>query len=183
MSYDFSGFRSRGGEIEEWIRGELASLQTGRATPALLDGVMVESYGARQPLKNIASISIEDARTLRIKPWDANIIKDIERAISTSALGANPIADNEGVRLSFPELTQERREQFIKLLHSKLEGARVSVRKERDEVWQDIQDKEKSKEISEDDKFRFKDELEEKVSEINQRLEEIASKKEEEIRG
>lgn len=183
MSYDFSGFKKRGEEVEEWLRGEFAHLQTGRATPALLDSVMVEAYGENQPLKNVASISVEDARTLRIKPWDKTLIKEIEKAISSSSLGVNPIADGEGVRLPFPELTEERREHFVKILHSKLEEARVSLRQERDSVWHDIGEKEKSKEISEDDKFRFKDELEKLVDEANKRLGEFSLGKEKEIRG
>lgn len=181
MSYDFNNFKKRAGEIENWLKEEFSHLQTGRATPALLDSVMVAAYGQNQPLKNISAINIEDARTLRIKPWDAAVIKDIEKAIISSNLGVNPIVDNNSVRIPFPELTGERREALVKILHGKLEGAKISLRKERDEVWNDIQGKEKNKEFGEDDKFRFKDELEKLTGEANKKMEELSGKKEKEI--
>jgi ribosome recycling factor len=183
MLYDFSNIKKRGEEIEEWLKKEFSGLRTGVASPAILDSVFVDSYGSREPIRHVAAINIEDVRTLRIKPWDANLIKEIEKAIINSNLGVAPIADSEGIRISFPEPTGERRLELVKMVSSKLEEARVSVKKERDEVWHDIQEKERKGEISEDDKFRLKDELQKIVDELNRKLEGLASQKEKEIKG
>lgn len=183
MTYDFSNLKKRGEEIKEWFKNETTSLRTGRANPALVENIMVESYGSRTPLKHIASISTEDARTLRISPWDVSSIKSIETAISVSNLGAQPIADGQSVRISLPDLTDERRKLLVKNLSAKLEDSRISLRQERDKIWKDIQEKEKNGEISEDEKFRFKDELQKTVDNISAALEDIAKIKEREIIG
>ncbi len=183
MAYDFSNLKKRKEEIAEWLRKEFSGLRTGRATPAILDGIFVESYGAKQPIKNVAAISVEDAKTILIKPWDQSLMQAIEGAILSSNLGINPSASNDGIRISFPELTADRREMLNKIIKAKLEEARISLKKERDEVWSKIQKDEKSGEISEDDKFRLKDELQKIIDEGNKALEEIALKKEIEIRG
>ncbi|MBU3925802.1 ribosome recycling factor, partial [Patescibacteria group bacterium] len=163
------------------FKKETVSLRTGRATPALVENIMVDSYGARTPLKHVASIATEDARTIRITPWDAGILKGIEQAISASSLGIQPIADKQSIRISLPELTEERRKSLIKLLGEKLEESRISLRLKREEVWKDIQEKEKNGEMSEDDKFRFKDELQKIIDKISLDLEEITRNKEKEI--
>ena len=179
--YDFSEIKKRGEEIKEWFKKECASLRTGRATPALVENLPVESYGARVPLKNIAAIGVEDARTIKITPWDRSAAKDIEKAIVASNLGVQPISDGESVRVRLPELTEERRNMLVKSVHAKLEEARISLRKERDEVWKDIQEKERRGEVTEDDKYAYKDDLQEIVDAVAEALEETARKKEEEI--
>lgn len=183
MAYDFSNLKKRKVEIEEWLRKEFSGLRTGRATPAILDSIFVESYGSRQPIKHVAAISVEDARTIMIKPWDQSLMQAIEGAISSSNLGINPATSNDGIRISFPELTSERRDALTKIIKTKLEEARISLKKERDEVWNKIQKDEKEGEISEDDKFRLKDELQKIIDEGNRSLEEMVSKKELEIKG
>lgn len=183
MTYDFSNLKKRGEEIKEWFKHEATSLRTGRANPALVENIMVESYGSKTPLKHIASISAEDARTLRITPWDASSIKSIESAISVSNLGAQPIADGQSVRVSLPDLTDERRKILAKTLSAKLEESRISLRQERDKIWKDIQEKEKNGEISEDEKFRHKDEMQKLIDDISVKLEETAKTKEKEILG
>ncbi|HBB56521.1 TPA: ribosome recycling factor [Patescibacteria group bacterium] len=183
MSYDFSSLKKRGEEIKDWFKQEAASLRTGRANPALVENILIDTYGAKTPLKHVASISAEDARTLRISPWDASSIKSIEVAISASNLGAQPIADGQSVRVSLPELTDERRKILAKSLSAKLEESKISLRQERDKIWKDIQEKEKDGEISEDDKFRFKDEMQKIVDGISDKLEETAKTKEKEIIG
>jgi len=183
MAYDFSNLKKRKEEIEEWLGREFSGLRTGRATPAILDSIFVESYGAKQPIKHVAAISVEDAKTIMIKPWDQSLVQAIEGAISSSNLGLNPSTSNDGIRISFPELTSDRRDALNKIIKAKLEEARISLKKERDEAWSKIQKDEKDGEISEDDKFRLKDELQKIIDEGNKMLEEMASKKELEIKG
>ena len=181
MAYDFSNIKKKTEEIKEWFKKETASLRTGRATPVLVEGIMVDSYGAQTPLKHVANITVEDAKSIRITPWDASVLKNIEQAISASSLGIQPIAEKQSVRITLPELTEERRKSLIKLLGEKLEEARVSLRIERDEVWKDIQEKERNGDISEDEKFRFKDELQKIIDKFNEEIEGISKIKEKEI--
>lgn len=182
-NYDFSNFKKSVEETEEWFKNEADLLRTGRATPALIENIKVDYYGAKNLLKSIASISVEDARTLRVKPWDMEAIMPIEQAVGASELGVQAITEKDLIRVVFPELTEERRQSLLKLLREKLEEAKISLRREREEVWRDIQDKEKDKEISEDDKFRFKDALQDFTGGAVKKLEEISSKKEEEIKS
>jgi ribosome recycling factor len=164
-----------------WLSNEYLGIRTGRATPTLLDSIRVDSYGSKVPINQVASVNIEDARTLRIAPWDTSQIQAIEQAIAKADLGVSASVDEKGLRVSFPELTAERRGVLQKLIKDKLEHARISMRGARDETWGDIQKKEKEKEISEDEKFRFKDEMQKLVDEGNATLDDIAKRKEEEI--
>ncbi|MEK7596433.1 MAG: ribosome recycling factor [Patescibacteria group bacterium] len=165
----------------DWFGHEIISLRTGRANPALVEDLEIDSYGFKAPLKHIAAISAEDARTLIIKPWDKNNVPAIESAVRSSGLNLQPLADKDIVRIIIPELTEERRQTLKKLLKEKLEQAKVSVRRARDEAWSEIQKKERAAEISEDDKFRLKDKMQEKIDEAFKKLEETAGKKEKEI--
>ena len=122
------------------------------------------------PLKQVGDVSVEDARTLRITAWDASVIKDIERAIVAANLGVGTSADSSGLRVTFPELTSERREQLVRLAKGKLEEARTTVRMARDECWKDIQAKEEEGGMGEDEKFRLKEELQRIVDKANEDL-------------
>jgi len=181
MAYNFNAFKSRISEVETWLAGEFSNVRTGKATPALLDSLMIDVYGAKTPIKHVASINIEDPKTLRVTPWDKAHIKSIETAIATSNMGLSTAPDQTGLRVIFPALTEDRRKSFVKVIKEKLEDARVSVRKEREKVWNDIQDKERAGELSEDDKFQAKDDLQKIVDESNLRLEAMVAKKETEI--
>lgn len=181
MAYDFTQFKKGVTEVEEWLAGEFSGIRTGRASAVLLDGVVVDSYGAKTALKHVANISVEDAKTLRITPWDNSLVKGIETAIAAANLGVSTVPDSSGVRVIFPDLTSERRAQLLKLVGQKLEDARVSLRKEREAVWEDIQEQEKAKTISQDEKFKYKDDLQKIVDEANKKLEAMAEKKEVEI--
>lgn len=181
MVYNFSQVKSEGERIKEKFKKEIASIRTGRSNPSLVENLMVDSYGAKTSLKHLASISAEDARTLRITPWDASLVKKIEHAVATSDLGIQPTADKQSVRASVPALTEERRKSLIKILSSKLEEVRIFLRLGRDKSWKDIQEKEKEGKISEDDKFRFKDELQKIIDDISKELEKMAKNKEKEI--
>ena len=132
---------------------------------------MVSAYGSMTPLKQIGNVGVEDARTLRVSAYDAGLIKDIEKAISSANLGLGTSSDGANVRVTFPELTSERREQLVKLAKGKLEEARTTVRIARDEAWKEIQTREKEGTLTEDDKFALKEELQKKVDKANEDLE------------
>ncbi len=175
-------FKTKLDGVIEWLRGEFTGIRTGQAAPSILDSIKVESYGARVPLNQVGSVSIEDIRTLRISAWDKDSISAIEEAIKEADLGLGISSDSNGVRVTFPELTGERRDQLIKLAGTKLEEARVRVRGARDEVMKNIDARSKSKEIGEDDAFREKDAVQKQVEEINNKLETMYQDKEKEIK-
>ncbi len=181
MAYNFSEFKKGLGDVETWLTKEYAGIRTGRATPSILDSVTVESYGNKMPINQLASITVEGPRSLRIVSWDASQNKGIEKAINDSNLGLSVSVDEKGVRVNFPELNAERRTMLIKLSKQKLEDARVSLRKERDQVWNDIQAKEKDGEVTEDDKFRLKTEMQKLVDDASDKLQKLADKKEQEV--
>ena len=181
--YDFSIFKKEAAAASEWLKKEYGGFNTGRASASVLDSIMVESYGSHVQISHVAAISVEDPRTLRISPWDKSQIKEIEKAIMSSNLGLSSSIDDLGLRVSFPQLTTERRMSLIKLLKEKLEEARVSVRGERDKVWHDIQEKERVGKMSEDVKFRAKEELQKIIDETNKNLEAVFEKKEKEVMG
>jgi len=180
-NYDFKQFDAKVAGAKDWLAKEYRGLRTGRASPAILDGIMVSAYGSMMPLKQVASVGIEDARTLRVQPFDASVIKDIERAISAGSLGVGTASDGATVRVSFPELTSERREQLVKLAKGKLEEARTTVRLAREESWKEIQDKEKDGKLTEDDKFSLKEELQKRIDKINEELQNAFESKEKEM--
>lgn len=183
MQYNFSTFKTEIKKVEEMLAREYRELNVGRASPSVLDGIMVESYGSHVPLKNVASISIEDPKTLRIAPWDKSQVKGIEKAIIASNIGVTVATDDMGIRVIFPQLTTETRGNLVKLLKERLEDARIALRRERERVWDDIQAKEKEAKLTEDDKFRAKDELQKIVDEANGALEGVFEKKEKEVMG
>lgn len=183
MAYSFKTFNDKVREVHEWLKKELMGIQTGRATPAILDGVMVDSYGARVAVNQLANITIEDARTLRIVPWDKDSVRNIEVALREADIGLGIAVDDQGVRASFPELTTETREKFVKVVKQKLEDARITLRHERDDVWNALQDQEKEGTLSKDEKFRLKEEMEKITKEANDALEELAERKEKDIVG
>ncbi len=167
--------------VIEWFRGEVASLRTGRATPALVEDLEVEHYGVKQPLKHLASISTPDPKSIVIQPWDKAVLESIGKAIENSSLHLAPIAGTDSIRLALPQLTEERRKDLLKILNAKAEEARMRSRKRRDDAWKDLQQAEKEKTISEDEKFRAKDALQKAMDKFNSALEEAREKKEKEI--
>ena len=183
MQYNFSNFKVELKKVNEFLGKEYSQLNIGRASPMVLDGISVESYGSRVPLKNIANISIEDPKTLRIAPWDKNQIKDIEKAIASANLGLSVATDDLGMRVIFPQLTTETRQTLVKVLKEKLEEQRIAVRREREQIWEDVQAKEKEGKLTEDEKFRAKEELQKIIDETNRNLEASFEKKEKEVMG
>ena len=183
MQYNFSNFKAELKKIEEFLGKEYNQLNIGRASPSVLDGVTVESYGSYVPLKNAASVSIEDPKTLRIAPWDKNQIKSIEKAVAGANLGLSVATDDAGLRVIFPQLTTETRQTLVKVLKEKLEASRITVRREREKLSEDIEAKEKDGKMNEDERFRSKEELQKIVNETNKNLEAIFEKKEREVMG
>ncbi len=165
----------------ERFKDEMLKIRTGRANPALIEDLMVDYYGTKTPLKQIANINVPEPRVLVIQPWSADSLANIEAAIKMSDLNLSPNNDGEVIRINIPPLNEERREELVKILNKKAEEARIAVRNAREDAWQEIQDLEKNGQIAEDDKFRGKDKLQEVVNEYNEKIEELRDAKEEDI--
>lgn len=181
MAYNFSNLKERIKGVSEWLTKELSQVRTGRATPAILDGVRVDAYGSEMPIQNVASVSSEDARTLRIAPWDSAMIRPIEKAITVANLGLSVAVDDKGLRVSFPALTTETRGQFVKMANQKVEEAKVALRQDRNKTNDDLESKKKSGEMSEDELIRNKSEVDKLIKEAGESFELLGSKKEKEI--
>ncbi len=180
MAYDFSALKTNIKETDEWLVRELSGVRTGRATPVLLDSVKVAAYGALSPLTQVANIGVEDARTLRIIPWDRSLGKDIEKAITDANLGVGVSTDDQGLRVSFPELTAERRTQLVKLAGEKTETAKVTLRGHRTDAIKEIEKLQKEG-MSEDQAKRDKEELQKLIDAGSEALAAHLKKKETEI--
>lgn len=174
-------YKKKFNEVVDWLGKEFSGIRTGEATPMILDSVRVESYGAFMPINQLASVGIEDARTLRITPWDNSQVTAIEKAIREADLGLSLVTDSAGVRVIFPELTGESRQKFVKIAKGKLEEARVSVKAIRDELMKAIDTAEKNNEITEDEKFSNKEQVQKEVEATNRSLESAFLAKEKEI--
>jgi ribosome recycling factor len=183
MAYDFKPFEKRIAEITDRLQKEFSGIRTGRASVSILDTVQVESYGSLVPLNQVANISVEAPTILRVAPWDMGSVKDIEKAIIDANLGISTGVDDKGVRIFFPEPTGERRMQLVKLAKEKMEEMRTELRRAREEVWSDIQAQEKESVLTEDDKFRSKDEMQSRVDAANAAFESAFERKEKEIAG
>jgi ribosome recycling factor len=165
----------------EFLESELASIHTGRASVSLVDDVMVDAYGSKQALKQVANITIPEARQIAIQPWDKGIVNQIEAALRDSELGFNPINTGDMIRINLPELTEERRREFVKLAKEKAEEARVGIRTSRGEVWNAIKKAKTDGEISEDDMYHGEAEIQKLIDSYNKKVEEILSRKEKEL--
>ena len=181
MAYDFSELKTHIKETEEWIARELSGVRTGRATPTLLDAVKPEAYGTRTPLRELGSVSVEDARTLRIVPWDRELVKAIEKGITDANLGVGVSTDDQGLRVSFPELTSERREQLSKIAGDKTEQAKVTLRSHRTDALKALESAEKAGGRGKDEVARLKIEIQKLIDAGNESLVKTLERKEEEI--
>lgn len=163
------------------FRQDLAHIRTGQANPELVEGLLVNSYDSMTPLKQLASISIPEPKLIVIQPWDKSILKEIEKTIINANMGFSPVNDGEVIRVPMPALTEENRRDLVKLVKEKTEKCRISLRQVRDKVKKSIDEAEKEKQISEDDRFKFLKELDEYTSERVKEVDEISSAKEEKI--
>ena len=168
-------------KTSEALKREYSTLRAGRATPALLDKIQVEYYGAMTPLNQMANISAPESRMLVVQPWDKSAMKAIEKAILASDLGLNPNNDGSIIRIAIPQLTEERRKELVKVVKKKDEEAKVAIRNIRRELNNDIKALEKEKSVSEDDAARGLDDAQKLTEKWIKKLDEITKNKEEEI--
>ncbi|MCC7450931.1 MAG: ribosome recycling factor [Anaerolineae bacterium] len=163
------------------LEEDLNGIRTGRASPALVEKLMVEYYGTPTPLYQMATINVPEAQLITIKPFDKTSLRSIEKAIQTSELGLNPNNDGTIIRLSLPPLTQERRKELVKVVHHRLEEAKVALRNIRRSAIDDIRDFEKESLISEDDSHRGQDEMQKLIDKYTEQVDSIGKRKEQDI--
>jgi ribosome recycling factor len=181
MAYDFTKLKASIKETEEWLLRELSGVRTGRATPTLLDNVKPEAYGNRTSLRELGSVSVEDARTLRVIPWDKSVMKAIEKGIIEADLGVGVSTDDQGLRVTFPTLTAERRDQLSKLAGDKTEQAKVTLRGHRTDALKELDAAEKAGGMGKDEVARLKTEAQKLIDAGNDALLKALERKEEEI--
>jgi len=163
------------------LNDEFSRLQIGRANPSLVEHIMVEAYGAQQPLKNMANISVPDPKTLQIQPWDKSVMRDIEKAIQQADLGLNPVNNGAAILLAIPPLTEERRKEIVKIVHKLAEDARISIRNIRQTAHSKFKQMAQDKEITEDEATGAEKKLQEKVDDYNNKVADAAKAKEEAV--
>ena len=181
MTVDFKEYSRRMDKALEHLDEEFASVRAGRANASVLDRVQVEYYGSPTPLNQVASISSPDPRQLVIQPWDSSLLREIEKAILTSELGINPQNDGKVIRLTFPQLTEERRKELTKQVHKYAEGGKVAVRNIRRDVMDKIKAAKKMSEITEDDAKDYEKKLQDVTDKYVKKLDELAAEKEKEL--
>ena len=167
--------------VLEFAKNEAAGIRTGRASSSLVEDIQVDYLGSRLKIKELAAINIPEPRSILIQPWDKGAIPAIEKGIRDSSLGLNPIIDSGGIRLNLPMLTEERRQEFIKLLKQKMEEARIKIRQIREDILKKVQSEIREKKAAEDDVFRAKDELQKIIDDLNKKIDELFKKKEQEL--
>jgi len=163
------------------LEEDLAGIRTGRASPALVERLEVDYYGTPTPLMQLASIGVPEPRQLLIKPFDPSTLRAIERAIQSSDLGLNPNNDGKNIRLILPPLTEERRRELVKVVHQRVEEARVAIRNVRRDVKKDLKEFESEKLISEDERKRAEDKLDDLTKEYIEKAEALGERKEKEV--
>ncbi len=165
----------------EAMRREFAGVRTGKASPALLDSIRVEAYGSHMPLSQVGTVTAPEPRMLTVQPWDMSLVKDIERALRESDLGLNPSNDGNLIRIPIPPLTEERRKEYVRLLHRLAEDGRVAVRQARKDANDEIKRRQKDGELSEDEVRREQDDVQKLTDQYVQKIEELLKKKEAEV--
>jgi ribosome recycling factor len=165
----------------EALRRDLSRVRTGRASLALLDGIRVNYYGVPTPLSQVASLSVPESRTISIQPWDAKMIGEIEKAIQKSDLGLTPLSDGKIVRINIPPLTEERRKELVKVTKRMEEECKVALRNIRRDANEQLKTAKKDKDLSEDEQFKFQEEVQKLMDKSIEKAEEIIKTKEKEI--
>ncbi len=163
------------------FKKELLTIRTGRVNPIMVEEIKIDAYGSKIPLKQVASINIPEPRTIEIQPWDKSLVHQIENEIRLQRPNFPVVVNGDVLRINFPALTEEEREKLTKIIGKMAEEARIKVRQVRDNIWSEIQDMEKDKAITEDDKFRAKDELQEVVDNYNSQINNLKEEKENEV--
>jgi len=168
-------------KVITFLEREIGKIRAGRASVSLIEDIEVDCFGQKMSLNQLSAISTPESRQILIQPWDDSYIESIQRALEKANVGVSPIVDGKNIRISLPPLSEEYRQKLIKVLSEKKEEARKTIRRWRDEVWKEIQDKTRSGEISEDNKYRAKDDLQDLVDDFNDKIDKIADKKKREI--
>ncbi len=163
------------------LKSELGSIRTGRAHPSLVENMVVEYYGSKTPLIQLASINTPDSHSITIQPWDKNSLAAIEKSIRNSDLDLNPVNEGEIIRIPIPPLTEERRKELIKIVGKKIEEAKVGIRNTREDTWRSIKEEKNQGTISEDEMYKNQKELQSVVDEYNDTIQQIGDKKEKDI--
>lgn len=165
----------------EHVRDEVASIRTGRANTSVVENVQVEYMGSKLRLKELATITLPEPRVIAIQPWDKQIIPAIEKAIRDTGQGLSPVADKQSVRVTVPSLTEERRKEFIKLLHQKVEESKIRIRQIREDILKRVQQEVRDGKGREDDLRKAKEDIQKIIDDTNQKLDEMTKKKEQEL--
>lgn len=168
-------------KVVDFFDRELSKVRISGASIPLIEDVLVDCFGQKLSLKQLAAISLPEPRLIVIQPWDSSYIESIQRALEKANLGANPIVDQKIIRISLPPLSEEYRQSLVKIISEKKENARQTIRHWREEAWKEIQDKFKTGELSEDNKYKGKDKLQELIDDYNKKIEEKAEKKRKEV--
>ena len=171
----------RMGKSVEALKHEMAKIRTGRAHPSLLDHITVEYYGSEVPLNQVANVTVEDARTLVVTPWEKQMVPVIEKAIMSSDLGLNPATAGTVMRIPLPPLTEERRKDMIRIVRQEAEGARVAIRNIRRDANNDFKQLLKEKEISEDEEHRAQEAIQKLTDQFIEQVEQVLQEKEKEL--
>lgn len=174
--------KTRMQEVLTHVKDDFATIRTGRANASLVDTLPVQYYGNTTPLKQMASISVPEATVILIQPWDKQAVGDIEQAIRNSSLGLSPINEGMQIRLVLPPLTEERREQLIKTIHQKAEAGKVALRTIRKEIWDEIQKTVKAGELTEDDRYRYEEDLNKTIEGFNKDIDVLVEEKQKELK-
>lgn len=172
-----AAFSAESDKVLKFLQTEFSKLQTGRASASLVDHLEVEAYGHRNPLKSVAGIAVQDARTIVVQPWDRGILSNVERALQMVNLGTSPVNDGVVLRINLPPMTEERRRELTKVVQKLAEEAKITLRQHR----QAVLDKIKNEEKDEDARFTQQDELQKLVDQANASVEELRKKKEQEV--
>ena len=165
----------------EALDGRLCKIRTGRAQPALLDGIMVDYYGSPTPLRQVAQVNVEDARTLKLSVFDRNAIKAVEKAIQQSELGLNPVVAGVEIRVPLPPLTEERRKELVKVVKAEVEQTKVEIRNIRRDANAEIKDLQKNKEISEDEQRSGEEKIQKATDASIEKSEDLLAAKQKEL--
>jgi len=173
--------QTRMGKSVESLKNDLSKIRTGRAHTSLLDHITVEYYGSEVPLSQVASVSVSDARTLAVTPWEKNMVAPIEKAIMNSDMGLNPMTAGEVIRVPLPPLTEERRKDMIKIVRQEGEGAKVAVRNIRRDVLSDFKSLQKDKEITEDEERHAQDDVQKITDRYVAMIDELLKEKEKDL--
>ncbi len=162
---------------------ELKKIRADRATPSLVEDIVVDCFNQRLPLKQLAAISCPEQRQILVQPWDKSYTKDIIAALQKSESSLSPVVEGSSIRIVLPPLTEEYRKDLLKLLSEKKEDARVALKRVREEAWREIQEKTNSGEITEDEKFKAKEDLQKVIDSYNKKVDDLTEKRENEIKN